>query len=145
MGRSRNTSPGVGVWRISQVASLLYIIVAIISLFFTPTKSTFGAAFFFLLLWNVIILICLFVWYIINNSSFSDSDLFHGMYVGVTFMAALNIIAEAVVLIAESIAIKSIEGTGTTRTLYIVLAVLSAILAVMQIIYVKKAFYSKQK
>ncbi len=58
------------------------------------------------------------------------------MYVGVTFMAALNIIAEAVVLIAESIAIKSIEGTGTTRTLYIVLAVLSAILAVMQVTFV---------
>ena len=58
------------------------------------------------------------------------------MYVGVTFMAALNISAEAVVLIAESIAIKSIEGTGTTRTLYIVLAVLSAILAVMQVTFV---------
>ena len=58
------------------------------------------------------------------------------MYVGVTFMAALNIIAEAVVLIAESIAIKSIEGTGTTRTLYIVLAILSAILAVMQVTFV---------
>ena len=57
------------------------------------------------------------------------------MYVGVTFMAALNIIAEAVVLIAESIAIKSIEGTGMTRTLYIVLAVLSAVLAVMQVLF----------
>ena len=58
------------------------------------------------------------------------------MYVGVTFMAALNIIAEAVVLIAESIAIKGIEGTGMTRTLYIILAVLSAILAVMQVVFV---------
>lgn len=57
------------------------------------------------------------------------------MYVGVTFMAALNIIAEAVVLIAESIAIRSVEGTGMTRTLYIILAILSAILAVIQVLF----------
>ena len=46
----------------------MYIVVAILAMIGTSTASTFGVAIFFLMLWNVIILIGLFVWYFLNIS-----------------------------------------------------------------------------
>ncbi|KAK8800832.1 hypothetical protein WA588_001663 [Blastocystis sp. NMH] len=145
MKSSSNTSPGIGIWRICQVASLLYIIVSVISMIATSKRSTFGMALFFILLWNVLILLCLFIWFIINYNYFADSDLFHGMYCGVTLMEAFNLVAGAVLLFAESIAVKGVEGAGKARISYIILSILSIVLAALQFLYVNKGFYSKRK
>lgn len=55
------------------------------------------------------------------------------MQVGVTLMTAFNIIAESIVLFAETSAIKGIEGTGLVRTLYILLGIVSFVLAALQV------------
>ena len=55
------------------------------------------------------------------------------MYCGVTLMEAFNLIAGAVLLFAESIAVKSVEGTGKARIFYVILSVLSIILAALQV------------
>ena len=78
MSRSRNSSPGRGMWMISQVRfevnvhlqilALIYVIVAILAMIATSKSSTFGIAIFFLMLWNVIILIGLFVSYLLNSA-----------------------------------------------------------------------------
>ena len=78
MSRSRNNSPGRGMWMISQVRfevnvhlkilALIYVIVAILAMIATSKSSTFGIAIFFLMLWNVIILIGLFVSYLLNSA-----------------------------------------------------------------------------
>lgn len=48
-------------------------------------------------------------------------------------MTAFNIIAESIVLFAETSAIKGIEGTGLVRTLYILLGIVSFVLAALQV------------
>ena len=55
------------------------------------------------------------------------------MYCGVTLMEAFNLIAGAVLLFAESIAVKSVEGTGRARILYVILSILSVVLAALQV------------
>ena len=55
------------------------------------------------------------------------------MYVGVTFMEALNIFIEGTILIAEASVISVIEGTGFARAMYILLAILSFALAIVQV------------
>ena len=83
---------------------------------------------------------------------FTRSDLFHGMYCGVTLIEALNIFVEGAVLIAEASVISVIEGTGFARTMYVILAIVSFVLAIAQVTimvlfyyqlyYVKLAFLS---
>ncbi|OAO11769.1 hypothetical protein AV274_6604 [Blastocystis sp. ATCC 50177/Nand II] len=145
MARARRSNSNGLVWTVEQIVSAVYIVVAILAMIGTSTASTFGVAIFFLMLWNVIILIGLFVWYFLNTSYFKDSDLFHGMYCGVTLIEGLNILVEAVLLIAESSAISGIQGTSFTKAMYILLAIVSVFVSVMQFVYVKTAFYSKRK
>ena len=142
MSARNNKHPGIGMWMVSQVLALIYVIIAIIAMIATSKSSTFGVAIFFIMLWNVIILIGLFVMYITNNLYFTRSDLFHGMYCGVTLIEGLNIFVEGAVLIAEASVIAVIEGTGFARTMYIILAIISFVLAIAQLMYVKLAFLS---
>ena len=53
---------------------------------------------------------------------------------GVTLMTSFNIIAEAIVLFAETSAISGLDGTGAVRTLYIILGIVSFILAALQVL-----------
>lgn len=55
------------------------------------------------------------------------------MYCGVTLMEAFNLVAGAVLLFAESIAVKAVEGAGKARVLYIILSILSIVLAALQV------------
>ena len=48
-------------------------------------------------------------------------------------MEAFNLVAGAVLLFAESIAVKGVEGAGKARVLYIILSILSIILAALQV------------
>ena len=55
----------------------MYIVIALFAMIGTSKSSTFGVAIFFLMLWNVIILICLFGWFFINKSyvgALADTD-----------------------------------------------------------------------
>lgn len=51
-----------------QIVSAVYIVVAILAMISTSTASTFGVAIFFLMLWNVIILIGLFILHILTTN-----------------------------------------------------------------------------
>lgn len=143
MGCGLSTKLNYGVLLIDQILALVYVIVAILAMIATSKSSTFGIAIFFLMLWNVIILIGLFISYIFNSVyvsivhpfylQFRDSNLFHGMYVGVTLMEALNIFIEGTILIAEASVISVIEGTGFARAMYIILAIVSFVLAIAQV------------
>ena len=57
------------------------------------------------------------------------------MYFGVTFIEGLNILVEAVLLIAESSAISGIQGTSFTKAMYILLAIVSVFVSVMQVVF----------
>ena len=54
------------------------------------------------------------------------------MYCGVTLIECLNILVEAVILIAEGSAISVVQGTSFTKTMYILLAIVSVVVAVLQ-------------
>lgn len=56
------------------------------------------------------------------------------MYIGVTFIEALNVFIEGAILIAEASVISMIEGTAFVRSMYIILAILSFVLAIVQVI-----------
>ena len=49
-------------------------------------------------------------------------------------MTSFNILAEAIVLFAETNAISGLDGTGTVRTLYIILGIVSFVLAALQVL-----------
>lgn len=48
-------------------------------------------------------------------------------------MEALNIFIEGTILIAEASVISVIEGTGFARAMYIILAIMSFVLAIAQV------------
>ena len=48
-------------------------------------------------------------------------------------MEAFNLVAGAVLLFAESIAVKGVEGAGKARISYIILSSLSIVLAALQV------------
>lgn len=48
-------------------------------------------------------------------------------------MEAFNLVAGAVLLFAESIAVKGVEGAGKARISYIILSILSIVLAALQV------------
>ena len=56
------------------------------------------------------------------------------MQVGVTLMTSFNILAEAIVLFAETSAISKLDGTGSVRALYIIIGIVSFILAALQVL-----------
>lgn len=49
-------------------------------------------------------------------------------------MTSFNILAEAIVLFAETNAISGLDGTGAVRTLYIILGIVSFVLAALQVL-----------
>ena len=56
------------------------------------------------------------------------------MQVGVTLMTSFNILAEAIVLFAETSAISKLDGTGSVRAFYIIIGIVSFILAALQVL-----------
>ena len=48
-------------------------------------------------------------------------------------MEAFNLVAGAVLLFAESIAVKGVESAGKARISYIILSILSIVLAALQV------------
>ena len=59
--------------------------------------------------------------------------MFHGLFVGVSFMAGLNILIEAIVFIAECVILNTISEASFARVMYIILAIVSVILAVFEV------------
>ena len=49
-------------------------------------------------------------------------------------MTSFNILAEAIVLFAETSALSKLDGTGSVRALYIILGIVSFILAALQVL-----------